>query len=502
MHRNSHWQAERTTGGPGTPHDASLVSGTTVAKPSAIDCPAILEAADHAVNAKGPYFHDFRTKNSFFAQGRPSSASPNVSRRHHPDFDKLASEGWKSLEAEGKLSDKAWRKEQQWSLDMGLPGAECLTDKIIPTFARGELPHFAGINTFLKAPYVENVRDVAKYDAAIIGIPFDSGTTYRPGTRFGPQGIRRISALYTPYNYEMGVDLREQMTLCDAGDVFTIPANLEKSFDQITRGVAHVASSGALPVMLGGDHSIGFPCVRGIAQCTSKRIGIIHFDRHIDIQEKDLDERMHTTPWYWATNLPNVPATNLVQLGIGGWQVPRYGVQEARKRGTNVLTIADIEKIGLEKTAEIALELAWKDADAVYISFDVDSIDCGFVPGTGWPEPGGFLPREALKCSALSPPKGSAAWKWWRSRRLTTPPTSPHSSACAWWSRLWAQWSRTASSDRTSTSSTSRSAFEEHAMHREHDHQSSGRRNRRRRPQPAGPAHGTMAASARGRRRS
>ena len=109
------------------------------------------------------------------------------------------------------------------------------------------------------------MRDVGKYDAAVLGIPFDSGTTYRPGTRFGPQGIRRISALYTPYNYELGVDLREQMTLCDAGDVFTIPANLEKSFDQITRGVAHVASSGALPLMLGGDHSIGFPCVRGIA---------------------------------------------------------------------------------------------------------------------------------------------------------------------------------------------------------------------------------------------
>ncbi len=270
---------------------------------------------------------------------------------------------------------------------MGLPGAESLTDKTIPTFARGELPHFAGINTFLKAPYVENVRHIGKYDAAVIGIPFDSGTTYRPGTRFGPQGIRRISALYTPYNYELGVDLREQMTLCDAGDVFTIPGNLEKSFDQISRGVAHVFSAGALPLMLGGDHSIGFPCMRGIAQCTSK--------------EKDLDERMHTTPWYWATNLPNVPATNLVQLGIGGWQVPRYGVAEARKRGTNVLTIADIEKLGLEKTAEIALDLAWKDADAVYISFDVDSVDCGFVPGTGWPEPGGFLPREALKLLGL-----------------------------------------------------------------------------------------------------
>jgi agmatinase len=158
--------------------------------------------------------------------------------------------------------------------------------------------------------------------------------------------------------------------------------------------------------MLGGDHSIGFPCVRGIAQCTDKKIGIIHFDRHIDIQEKDLDERMHTTPWYWATNLPNVSPTNLVQLGIGGWQVPREGVEVARKRNTNVLTIADIEKIGLEKTAEIALELAWKDADAVYISFDVDSIDCGFVPGTGWPEPGGFLPREALKILGLVAAEG------------------------------------------------------------------------------------------------
>lgn len=331
---------------------------------------------------------------------------PQERRAHHPSYARLNSLGWQAVEAEGRLSSEGWNREARWAKEMGLPGAECLTDDTIPTFARGELPHFAGINTFLKAPYVENVRDVGKYDAAIVGIPFDSGTTYRPGTRFGPQGIRRISALYTPYNYELGVDLREQMTLCDAGDVFTIPANLEKSFDQITRGVAHVASSGALPLMLGGDHSIGFPCVRGIAQCTSKRIGIIHFDRHIDIQAKDLDERMHTTPWYWATELPNVPASNLVQVGIGGWQVPRPGVEEARRRRTNVLTIEDVERLGLEKVAEIALELAWDGADAVYLSFDVDSVDCGFVPGTGWPEPGGFLPREVLKLLGLVAKEG------------------------------------------------------------------------------------------------
>ncbi|MGD9739050.1 MAG: agmatinase family protein [Bauldia sp.] len=317
-------------------------------------------------------------------------------RRHHPDFDKLQMRGWKAAVQEGTLPEDAWKKERQWALRMGLTGADSLTDKTIPTFARGELPHYAGINTFLKAPYVEDATQVGRYDAAVMGIPFDGGTTYRPGTRFGPQGVRRISALYTPYNYEMGIDLREQMTLCDVGDVFTIPANIEKSFDQISRAVSHVFSSGALPIMIGGDHSIGFPCVRGIAECTSKRIGIVHFDRHIDIQEKDLDERMHTTPWFHATNMPNVPATNLVQIGIGGWQVPREGVKVARERNTNILTIRDVEELGIDKTAEIALELAWKDADAVYISFDIDSVDCGFVPGTGWPEPGGFLPREAL----------------------------------------------------------------------------------------------------------
>jgi agmatinase len=318
-------------------------------------------------------------------------------RFHHPDFDKMQARGWKAAQAESSIGSKKWQAELERGLANGLPGADSITDRSIPTFARGELPHFAGINTFLKAPYIENVREVGRYDAAIIGVPFDGGTTYRPGTRFGPQGMRRISALYTPYNYELGVDLREQMSLCDAGDVFTIPANLEKSFDQISRATAHVFSSGAMPLILGGDHSIGFPTVRGIAQCTSKRIGIVHFDRHADIQEKDLDERMHTTPWYHATNLPNVPAVNLVQVGIGGWQVPREAVAQIRARNTNVLTMRDVEELGIDKTAEIALDLAWKGADAVYMSFDIDCVDCGFVPGTGWPEPGGFLPREVLR---------------------------------------------------------------------------------------------------------
>ena len=171
-----------------------------------------------------------------------------------------------ALEKERKLPLTGWQQEVDQAKRFGLEAAESIVDRNISTFSRGELPHFAGINTFMKAPYLEDVNQVGNHDVAIVGVPHDCGTTYRPGTRFGPQGIRRISALYTPYNYEMGVDLREQITLCDVGDIFTIPANNEKSFDQISKGIAHVFSSGAFPIILGGDHSIGFPTVRGVCR--------------------------------------------------------------------------------------------------------------------------------------------------------------------------------------------------------------------------------------------
>jgi len=191
--------------------------------------------------------------------------------------------------------------------------------------------------------------------------------------------------------------LREQITLCDVGDIFTIPANNEKSFDQISKGIAHIFSSGAFPIILGGDHSIGYPTVRGICRhLGDKKMGIIHFDRHVDTQEKDLDERMHTCPWFHATNIKNAPPKNLVQLGIGGWQVPREGVKFYRERASNILTVTDITEMGLDAAVEFALERALDGTDCVYISFDIDCIDAGFVPGTGWPEPGGLLPREAL----------------------------------------------------------------------------------------------------------
>jgi agmatinase len=316
------------------------------------------------------------------------------------------SEAQRGLQKEARLPMTGWQQEVDRGLEYGLEAASSIGDRSIPTFSRGELPHYAGINTFLKAPYLEDVREVGNYDVAIIGVPHDCGTTYRPGTRFGPQGIRRISALYTPYNFELGVDLREQISLCDVGDIFTIPANNEKSFDQISKGVAHVFHSGAFPIILGGDHSIGFPTVRGVCRhLGDKKMGIIHFDRHVDTQEIDLDERMHTCPWFHATNMKNAPAKNLVQLGIGGWQVPRQGVKVCRERASNILTVTDICEMGLDAAAQFAIDRATDGTDCVWISFDIDCIDAGFVPGTGWPEPGGLLPREALGLLAKIIPK-------------------------------------------------------------------------------------------------
>lgn len=318
-------------------------------------------------------------------------------------------EGRWAQQVEAELPTRRHREEIDRAIAHGLEAAPTINDRTLSTFARGELPHFAAERgTFLKAPFLEDVHDVSDAEVAVFGVPLDAGTTYRPGTRFGPRGIRRATNLFGTYSYELGVDLREQLNIVDIGDVLTIPGNLEKSFDQISQAMAHVVSHGAFPVVLGGDHSIGFPTMRGLTPHVDGNVGIIHFDRHVDTQETDLDERMHTTPWFHANNIPNAPATNLVQIGIGGWQAPRPGVRVGRQRGTTVITVGDVERVGVEKIAEVALEVAWKDAKAVYLSFDIDVLDSGFVPGTGWPEPGGLLPREALNLIRLVSEPGLA----------------------------------------------------------------------------------------------
>jgi agmatinase len=304
------------------------------------------------------------------------------------------------------IGDERLQELGRRALELGLEAAESVEDRRISTFVRGGQPAFAGINTFLKSPYVEDVRDIGNYEVAFVGAPFDMGTTYRPGTRFGPQAVRRVSALYDGYSLDLGVDILEELIIGDIGDIFVIPSNIEKTFDQIDKAVSHIYESGAFPVIVGGDHSVSYPNIRGISQHIDGNLGIIHFDRHIDIQEKDMDERMHTTHFFHATNLPNVKPENLVQIAIGGWYGSRPGLTVARERETTVITIGDIESMGIERAVEIALEVAWKGTKEVFLSFDIDSVDIGFTPGTGSPEPGGLLPREALKAVRMIAKEG------------------------------------------------------------------------------------------------
>ncbi|MCP3822184.1 agmatinase [Streptomyces sp. A3M-1-3] len=343
--------------------------------------------------------------------------------RHHrnpmrPNPPKPAMEGENSESVRKSLSGMRARRRLQdvpevkrrklieRSLDLGLEAALSINDRNISLFSRALDPMFAGMNTFLKSPYVENIRDIGRYNVAVVGAPFDMGTTYRSGARFGPQAVRRISALYDSYSPDLGMDLLEEIAIGDAGDIFVIPANIEKTFDQVSLGVSHILDAGAFPVIIGGDHSIGYPDAKALAQHIEGRLGIVHFDRHIDTAITTMDERMHTTHWSHATDLPNVPPSNLVQIGIGGWIGNHSGVQVAAERDTTVISMFDVEELGIDHAMEIALEIAWKDADAVYLSFDIDVVDPGYAPGTGTPEPGGMSPREALKAVRMVAQEG------------------------------------------------------------------------------------------------
>ena len=310
------------------------------------------------------------------------------------DRDRL--HGTRMLQREAQLPSARAKEQKARELEYGLPSAASIRDRSLPLFNRGA-SRYSSSGTFLKTPFLDDMRELGGQDVAVLGVPFDGGTTFRAGTRFGPQSLRQLSALPSGYNFELGVDLLESLDMVDVGDVTVIPANIEKTFDQIDKAVAYLHERAVFPVILGGDHSIGYPDIRGLAPYVDGNIGIIHFDRHSDLSEYNLDERMHGTPFFHATNIPNAPATNLVQIGIGGWTGSRAGVRVARERRATVITITDIERWGLERAAEMALEIAWKNAKAVFLSFDIDSIDPAFAPGTGTPEAGGLLPREAFR---------------------------------------------------------------------------------------------------------
>jgi agmatinase len=333
-------------------------------------------------------------------------ATNNQQDRHGDDgITREELRGTWGMAREAELSkEKAKERAEQAKL-YGLEAAPSIVDRSLTLFRR-EPWSLGGGSTFIQAPFLQDMRQLGGQDVVIVGAPLDTGTTYRPGTRFGPEAIRRVSSLGNAYNPERGVDLRESLNMIDVGDIQVIPANIEKSFDQIALAIGYITERSVFPIVLGGDHSIGYPDIRGTAPYIDGNIGIIHFDRHSDLSEKSYDERMHGSPFFHATNIANAPATNLVQIGIGGWTGSRPGMKVARERKATVITIEDIEHFGIARIMEYALEIAWKGARAVWLSFDIDSVDPAFAPGTGTPEPGGLLPREVLKMVRLAAHEG------------------------------------------------------------------------------------------------
>jgi agmatinase len=304
-------------------------------------------------------------------------------------------QGTWAMEAQEHLEGPEERDREAELLEFGLEAAESIRDRKISLFARGRRTSTA---SFLGTPFLEDARDLDGQDVVFLGAPYDGGATYRPGTRFGPAAMRKISSeVGSPFNPGMGVNLKESLEMVDLGDIRVIPSNLEKSFDQIAKAVSYVAEREVFPVVLGGDHAIGYPDVRGLSPFIDGNIGIIHLDRHSDISEYSWDERMHGSPFFHATNIPNAPPANLVQIGIGGWAGGRDGLKVARERNATVVTVDDVDRYGVDRIIEYALEVAWHNAQAVWISFDIDVMDPAYAPGTGTPVAGGLTPREILR---------------------------------------------------------------------------------------------------------
>lgn len=267
----------------------------------------------------------------------------------------------------------------------------------LPLFVREDLPSYSGIATFLKSPYIEDPNNLKDLDVVFLGAPFDVGTTFRPGTRFGPESMRSISKLFKTYNFEEGIDLAQEIKMGDLGDIYSIH-NIDRYTEQLAGAISTVIKQGVFPVILGGDHSIAYGTIKGVSQSVKGKVGVIQLDRHLDTTPYMMGEKMHDTPLYHAGKLENVDPKNMVHIGIGGWQNDARAAVGVKERGETVLTCRDVEELGVDKIAEIALEKAWANGvEAVYLTVDIDVVDSGLISGTGWPEPGGLTSREVLK---------------------------------------------------------------------------------------------------------
>jgi agmatinase len=270
-----------------------------------------------------------------------------------------------------------------------------------PTFDPPEVPNYIGAVSFCKRPVVEDASELARRrpDVAIVGAPFDDAVSYRPGARFGPRAIRQATYTQGGYSLQLDVEPFDVLDVVDAGDANVVPAWIERGHALIYHKVLDVASSGAIPIILGGDHSITWPSATAIAQLRAPRsIGIVHFDAHADTANEDWGVLAgHGTPMRRLIESGAVAGRNFVQVGLRGYWPPAEVFAWMKAQGMRWHLMTEIEERGAEAVVDQAIAEALDGSDAIYLSLDIDVLDPGMAPGTGTPEPGGMLTREVLR---------------------------------------------------------------------------------------------------------
>lgn len=261
---------------------------------------------------------------------------------------------------------------------------------------------FAQFTTFCGVPSV-GLDSLDGVDVAIIGAPIDWGASYRAGARFGPKAIREADYLASDTrrpHLPTGIDPFEVMRIVDAGDVKVPPGYLEVGLENIADAVARIAAAGAVPIVLGGDHSVTYANGVGLARTLgADSFGLVHFDAHADTGETAAFGALHGhgTPMRRLVESGAVPGHRFVQIGLRGYWPEPHVIEWMHDNSMKTYMMSEIVDRGLGAVVDDAVEACTTDAgDGVFISVDIDVVDPGMAPGTGTPEPGGLLSRELL----------------------------------------------------------------------------------------------------------
>jgi agmatinase len=258
----------------------------------------------------------------------------------------------------------------------------------------GEKPDYAGLLTFAGSPYTQDPAELDGFDVAIVGAPMDDLVSDRPGARFAPRAIRAASCPPGPH-LEVKVDAFSALRVVDFGDAPVIPAGPALSHDAIRATVAAVLGAGALPVVLGGDHSITKPAVEAVAEARGP-VGMIHFDTHTDTGAEVFGvERSHGTFMKELLDGGQVVGARYAQIGLRGYWPGETEFGWQAERGVTSLFAHDVRDLGIREV--VARAVAAVGEGPVYLTVDVDVLDPAYLPGgTGTPEPGGLTASELL----------------------------------------------------------------------------------------------------------